>query len=297
MLGDTAVAVHPGRRALQATSSASTSILPLVGRRIPIVADEYSRSRERHRRGQGHARRTTSTTSRSASATTCRRSTSSIRSALRSTAMTTSDGRRAEPTVLRSTASTASRRASASSRCWRSAGCSRRSSRTPTRCRTATARASSIEPSSPTSGTSTSKPLAEPAIAAVRGRRAPASCPENWEKTYFDWMREHPALVHLAPALVGPPDPGLVRPGRRGLRRAETRGRAPHRPPARRRSYGAPTCALPPRRGRARHLVLLGALAVLDARLAGRDAGAASATTRPTCWSPASTSSSSGSPG
>ena len=35
--------------------------------------------------------------------------------------------------------------------------------------------------------------------------------PKNWEKTYFDWMREHPALVHLAPALVGPPDPGLVR--------------------------------------------------------------------------------------
>ena len=35
---------------------------------------------------------------------------------------------------------------------------------------------------------------------------------------------EHPALVHLAPALVGPPDPGLVRAGRQGVRRRE-RGR------------------------------------------------------------------------
>ena len=36
---------------------------------------------------------------------------------------------------------------------------------------------------------------------------------------------QHPALVHLAPALVGPPDPGLVRPRRHGLRReTEARG-------------------------------------------------------------------------
>jgi hypothetical protein len=39
--------------------------------------------------------------------------------------------------------------------------------------------------------------------------------PANWDKTYFNWMNEHPALVHFAPALVGPPDPGLVRAGRR----------------------------------------------------------------------------------
>ena len=50
-------------------------------------------------------------------------------------------------------------------------------------------------------------------------------------------------------------------------------------------------------RGRARHLVLLGAVAVLDARLAGRDAGADALSIRPTSSSPASTSSSSGSPG
>ena len=49
------------------------------------------------------------------------------------------------------------------------------------------------------------------------------------------------------------------------------------------------------RRGRARHLVLLRAVAVLDARLAATRRRSSRATTRPTCWSPASTSSSSGS--
>ena len=36
---------------------------------------------------------------------------------------------------------------------------------------------------------------------------------------------EHPALVHLAPALVGPSDPGLVRARRQGLRRRGRGGR------------------------------------------------------------------------
>ena len=100
---------------------------------------------------------------------------------------------------------------------------------------------------------------------------------------------EHPALVHLAPALVGPSDPGLVR--------ARTARCSSPRPKRRRSSralaYYAETEAITPmqghdmaldpdsrravpdaRRGRARHLVLLGAVAVLDAGLAGRDAGA-----------------------
>ena len=72
--------------------------------------------------------------------------------------------------------------------------------------------------------------------------------------------REHPALVHLAPALVGPPAAGLVlRRVRRDLRRA---GGAR----ALRRLRGPAA----PGRGRARHLVLVGAVAVRDARLAGR---------------------------
>ena len=74
---------------------------------------------------------------------------------------------------------------------------------------------------------------------------------------------QHPALVHLAPALVGPPDPGLVRPGRPGVRRGE-RGRGRRRRPRPLR----PCRAAAPRRGRARHLVLLGPVAVLDPGLA-----------------------------
>ena len=65
---------------------------------------------------------------------------------------------------------------------------------------------------------------------------------------------EHPPVVHLAPAVVGPPAAGLV-PRRRDLRRHG---------PAGRRGLGA-------RPRRARHVVLERAVAVRDARLAGRD--------------------------
>src|SRR6185312_7106892 len=85
----------------------------------------------------------------------------------------------------------------------------------------------------------------------------------------FQLDGKHPALVHLAPALVGPPDSGLVWAGQQSLRRVD-----------RSRSAGGGGQALrqgnvtPPRRGRARHLVLLRTVAVLDARLAGQDEGA-----------------------
>ena len=88
-------------------------------------------------------RRTTSTISRSGGGTIFRRSISlnpkrRLRLAerrLRRWALR----RRRIRTHSRATASTASKRASASSRCWRSEGCSRKSSRTPTRFRMATA--------------------------------------------------------------------------------------------------------------------------------------------------------------
>jgi valyl-tRNA synthetase len=54
------------------------------------------------------------------------------------------------------------------------------------------------------------KTLAKPAIAAVETATR-CSC----RKVGEDLLRldaQHPALVHFAPALVGPPDPGLVRP-------------------------------------------------------------------------------------
>ena len=50
--------------------------------------------------------------------------------------------------------------------------------------------------------------MAELAIAAVKpdadGKKAIQFTPENYEKIYLEWMEQHPRLVHLAPALVGP---------------------------------------------------------------------------------------------
>ena len=61
------------------------------------------------------------------------------------------------------------------------------------------------------------KPLAEPAIEAVRdGADVP---PEALGERLLPLDGEHPRLVHLAPAVVGPPDPGLL------LRRVRRDGR------------------------------------------------------------------------
>ena len=96
---------------------------------------------------------------------------------------------------------------------------------------------------------------------------------------------EHQALVHLAPALVGAPDPGLVRRGRAAAswRTTSRRRRAPgrHRP-------------ADPGPRRARHLVLLGASGRSRPSAGRRTPPTCAPSIRPTCWSPASTSSSSG---
>ena len=99
--------------------------------------------------------------------------------------------------------------------------------------------------------------LAKPAIEAVRNGRVRIH-PEGQQPPLPRVDGEDPALVHLAPALVGSPDPGLV-PRRRDLRRDGA---------ARRRRLGA-------RPRRARHVVLERAVAVRDARLAGADRRAA----------------------
>ena len=103
---------------------------------------------------------------------------------------------------------------------------------------------------------------------------------------------KHPAVVHFPPDLVGASNPGLVWPGRQSLccrerrrcgcrcARALHRHRGDHgRGGARYRRRSGAARALrqrisASRRGRARHLVFVGAVAVLDARLARRDAGA-----------------------
>ncbi len=91
-----------------------------------------------------------------------------------------------------------------------------------------------------------------------------AITPDQRNRFALDWLEGDPSLVRLAPALVGPPDPDLYLRRLRG----DDRRRAPARA-LRRLWRGAAQ-----RGGRARHLVLLGALAVRDARLARRHAGA-----------------------
>ena len=82
--------------------------------------------------------------------------------------------------------------------------------------------------------------------------------------------QQHPGLVHFAPALVGPPDSRVVRRGRQCLRRAR-RGRGARAGAREARPRAGVVRA---GRGRARHVVLVGAVVPLDARLAGGHAGA-----------------------
>ena len=63
MLGDSAIAVHPDDERYNRMIG-ETVTLPIVGRKLRIIADEYVRARLRHRRAEDHARPTTPTTSR-----------------------------------------------------------------------------------------------------------------------------------------------------------------------------------------------------------------------------------------
>ena len=133
--------------------------------------------------------------------------------------------------------------------------------------------------------------------------------PENWDKTYFDWMRNiQPWCIsrqlwwgHQIPAWYGPDGKVFVdETEEEAVGNAlayyveqevitPEQGHEMARDAARRRLHH-------PRRRRARHLVLIRAVAVLDARLAGRDAGTGALLSDQCRWSPVSTSSSSGSP-
>ena len=96
--------------------------------------------------------------------------------------------------------------------------------------------------------------LAKPAIEAVRiGRHRGRA--RDLEEDLVQLAREHPALVRVAPALVGPPHPGLVRRRRQGLRRRDRGGSASSRPAKAWRCARTRTCSTPgsPRRcGRSR---------------------------------------------
>ena len=93
---------------------------------------------------------------------------------------------------------------------------------------------------------------------AVARRPRARSTPSSQRRRYLDWLENIRPVVHLAPALVGPPDPGLV-PRRGDLRRHGAAGG---------RRLGA-------RPRRARHVVLV--------RACGRSRRSAGPTTRPSC--------------
>ena len=111
-------------------------------------------------------------------------------------------------------------------------------------------------------------PLAEPAIKAVEDGRT-RFVPESWSKEYFQWMHKIQDWCvsrqlwwgHRIPAWYD--ESGNIYVARTQARSAGASAR--HARP-RRQAHA--------RRGRARHVVLVGAVAVLDARLARADAGA-----------------------
>ena len=67
------------------------------------------------------------------------------------------------------------------------------------------------------------KTLAKPAIAAVREGRT-SFVPKNWEKTYYEWMDNIQPWCISRQLWWGPPDPRLVRAGRQGVRRRNRGG-------------------------------------------------------------------------
>jgi valyl-tRNA synthetase len=107
------------------------------------------------------------------------------------------------------------------------------------------------------------KPLAEPAIEVVRAGKI-RFIPRALDETLFRVAGEHPRLVHLPAALVGPSHPRLVRPGRPDHRGHGRGGSEKTRPRNVRKG-----CGNPPGRGCARYLVFLGPLALLRHGLAG----------------------------
>jgi len=103
------------------------------------------------------------------------------------------------------------------------------------------------------------QPLAEAALEAVRDGRI-RIVPDRFTKVYYNWLENIQDWVHLAPALVGQPHPGVV------LRRVwpDDRGSPGSGEMSSLRQRRRPTgsrCA--------GHLVLLRAVALLHAGLAG----------------------------
>ncbi len=133
-------------------------------------------------------------------------------------------------------------------------------------------------------------PLAARAFEATRAGRT-RILPERFEKTWEHWLTtirdwnvsRQLWWGHRIPAWYCPDGHVTVTAAEAGPEACAVCGRAA------RRAHPGPRCL--------RHLVQLGAVAMVDPRLAGRHPRPRDATTRPRSWRPATTSSSSGSPG
>ena len=97
-------------------------------------------------------------------------------------------------------------------------------------------------------------PLAAAATAAITSGATRIE-PADAQRDYLRWADNLRRLVHLPAAVVGPPDPDLVRPRRGG---------------ARVRVRRADPCRVDPGPGHPGHVVLVGAVAALDPGVARR---------------------------
>ncbi len=227
MLGDTAVAVHPDDERYKHLIGRN-AVLPLVGRRIPIIADDYADPEK----GTGAVKITPAHDFNDFEVG--QRHHLPMINVLDTEARLDLDGnidvprrragrRRSSTRPWRCTASIASRRARRSSSASKPPGL-----------------LDKIEPHThmvPHGDRSgvviepflTDQWYVDAKDAGAPGDRGGARRPhrvraEELGEDLFRLDGEHPALVHLAPAVVGPPDSGLVRAGRQGVRRRD-RGR------------------------------------------------------------------------
>ena len=273
MLGDTAVAVHPDDARYKAMVGKKI-MLPLIEREIPIIADPERRSRFRLGRGQDHAGARFQRLPDGAAAQPA----ADFRDGY-----AWADERRGRP-VSRDDARGLPAQGGRGPHGARPAGEDGAASACDRRLLALRdgGRADALE----------SVVRARQAAGrrgACGGARRPHDLPsEVLGEHLFQLDGERLRLVHLAPTMVGPSHPRLLV---RAMRRDDGRGRASGGVHQVRRRRSAPG------RGRARHLVQLGAVAVFDPGMARARRPSSSATTRPACSSPASTSFFSGSRG
>ena len=253
MLADTAVAVNPDRRALRGDLVGEHCVLPLVGRRLPVIADEHvdpefgtgalkitpGHDPNDFEIGRAHG--------------------------LEEIGVIGEDGRMTAEAGERFAGLTAAEAQGGGGRgAARRGRCSAPRSPTRTRCPSRTAPGERIEPLISLQWFCRMDELAAPAIEVVERDRV-RIVPEQWKRVYLDWMREiRPWCIsrqlwwgHRLPVwYCDACEETIVAEDAAGALRRLRRRAAPGR-------------------GRARHLVQLGALAVRDARLARRDPGAA----------------------